>query len=84
MVERELLAKSTCLAAIIYGKKQLLFSLTKYILLADTSETLKILRDFESALLAINTNQLGIGAYPNPIKNSVHLDNSKDLYFDFF
>lgn len=52
--------------------------------MVDASETAKILQDFESALLAINTDQLGGGVYLNPTKNSGHLDKGKDIYFNFF
>ena len=41
-------------------------------------------QDFECELLGVATQELAIGHYPNPTRNSVHLEIREDVHFQLF
>ncbi|RYM32789.1 T9SS type A sorting domain-containing protein [Brumimicrobium glaciale] len=51
-------------------------------LLLNPSEASKVEQSFDCDLLAINEQELKIGYYPNPTKNTVNLEISKDVYYE--
>ena len=53
-------------------------------LLVNPPAASKVEQDFDCELLGVNNNELAIGIYPNPTKNKVHLEISKDVHYELF